>query len=141
MTRIEGPGRTGAVGKTDKAKKSGAAGGTSFADMLSDDTAGVSSVAPALGAGSISALLTIQANEQATERDSRRRAVAYGDDLLDELDNLRVGLLMGDYSVDQLYRMTQRLQQHRLTVDDPELLNIINDIELRVRVELAKYGS
>ena len=47
---------------------------------------------------------------------------------------------MGDYTMDQLYRMTQRLQERRMTIDDPDLLAIIDDIELRVRVELAKYG-
>lgn len=141
MTRIEGPGRSGAISKTDKAKKTGSVSGTSFADMLSDGTAGVESVAPTLGAGAISALLTIQANEQATEQETRRRAIAYGDDLLDELDNLRVGLLMGSYTANQLQQMTYRLEQRRLSITDPQLLEIISDIEMRVRIELAKYGQ
>jgi hypothetical protein len=141
MTRIEGPGRSGAISKTDKAKKTGSVSGASFADMLTDEAGGVESVAPTLGAGAISALLTIQANEQATERDTRRRAIAHGDDLLDELDNLRVGLLMGNYTINQLQQMSYRLEQRRLSITDPELLSIIDDIEMRVRIEIAKYGQ
>lgn len=140
MTRIDGPGRTGAVGKTDKAKKAGSVSGSSFADLLSEEAGGVESVTPALGAGAISTLLSIQANEQATEREQRQRAIAYGDDLLDELDNLRVGLLMGNYTINQLQQISYRLEHRRLSIDDPDLLSIIDDIELRVRVEIAKYS-
>ncbi|HEY1096488.1 MAG TPA: flagellar assembly protein FliX [Alphaproteobacteria bacterium] len=140
MTRIDGPGRTGAVGKTDKAKKAGSVGGSSFADLLSEEAGAVEGVTPALGTGAISTLLSIQANEQATERENRQRAIAYGDDLLDELDNLRVGLLMGNYTINQLQQISYRLEQRRLSIDDPQLLSIIDDIELRVRVEIAKYG-
>lgn len=141
MTRIEGPGRSGAISKTDKAKKTGSVSGTSFADLLTGEADSVENVAPALGAGAISALLTIQANEQATEQETRRRAIIYGDDLLDELDNLRVGLLLGNYTVNQLQQMSYRLEQRRLSITDPQLLDIINDIEMRVRIELAKYGQ
>jgi hypothetical protein len=140
MTRIEGPGRSGAISKTDKAKKSGSVSGTSFSDLLTDEVGGVESITPTLGTGAISALLTIQANEQATEQETRRRAIAHGDDLLDELDNLRVGLLMGNYTINQLQQMSYRLSQRRLSISDPQLLEIIDDIEMRVRIEIAKYG-
>ena len=142
MTRIEGPGRSGAVGKADKAKKAGGANGASFADLLSTDEAdGGGSVSAPLGAGAVSALLTLQAaTEHATERDSRRRAVQYGDDLLDELDNLRLSLLTGNYTLNSLQNLLQRIDQRRLTIDDPHLTELIDEIEMRARIELAKYG-
>lgn len=65
---------------------------------------------------------------------SKRRA----EDILDKLDEIRVGLLTGAISKDRLEALDQMVQQHRDQVSDPKLAEILDEIELRARVELAK---
>ena len=140
MVRIDGPGRTGAVGKTDKAKKTGSSSGVNFADLLTgEEEAAVENVSAPLATGSINALLSLQ-EDQTGDKDQRRQAVQYGDDLLDELDNLRLSLLTGNYTIVTLQNLAARISQRRVTVTDPHLLSLIDDVELRVKVELAKFG-
>lgn len=138
MVRIDGPGRTGAVGKSDKAKKTGSSSGVSFADFLSEDEGSAEAVSAPIATNAIGALLSLQ--EDHSDQDGKRRAIQYGDDLLDELDNLRLSLLTGNYTLVTLQNLSNRLAQRRVTVTEPHLLEMIDDIELRVKVELAKFG-
>ncbi len=139
MVRIEGPKSTGAVGKTDKTKKTGSSSGVSFADLLTGEDE-ASSVSAPLATSGVSALWSLQAAGDATEKEERRRAVQYGDDLLDELDNLRLSLLTGNYTMTSLQNLSQRLAGRRVNLHEPHLLEMLDEIELRVQVELAKYG-
>lgn len=138
MVRIDGPGRTGAVGKSDKAKKTGSSSGVNFADFLSEEEGSAEAVSAPIATNAIGALISLQ--EGNSEQDNKRRAVQYGDDLLDELDNLRLSLLTGNYTLVTLQNLSSRLTQRRMTVSEPYLLEMIDDIELRVKVELAKFG-
>ena len=136
--KIKGPNRTGATGKTDKAKKSGGTSGASFSEFLTgSDEVGAAS-APA-GVAGVNMYVALQAAEHATEQEERRRAIVHADDLLNDLEDLRIGLILGSYTKNQLQNMAYRLQQQRLTIRDPRLLEIIGHIELRAAVELAKY--
>ena len=62
----------------------------------------------------------------------------YGDDLLNRLDDLRLAILDGVLSKDKLTELAHNLRQKRQNSDDPKLNEIINEIELRVEVEVAK---
>lgn len=134
--KIEGPNRTNAPGKTDKAKKAGSAG-TSFSDYLSTEEVGTA--AAPVGVAGVNLFVALQAAEQATEQDQRRRAIVHADDLLNELEDLRIGLLLGSYTMTQLQNLAARVRQQRLVVQDPALKALLDDIELRASVELAKY--
>lgn len=136
--KIEGPKGPAAAGKTDKAKKTGAVG-TAFSDYLSTDEVGQTAAPAATAAVSMYAALA--AAEYGTEREERRRAITHADDLLNDLEDLQMGLLLGSYTKKQLHNLASRLQQTRATVQDPQLLSLLDDIELRAAVELAKYGD
>ena len=55
------------------------------------------------------------------------------------LDEIKADLLMGKVNVDSLDSMAEMLGELRERTL-PGLEGLLNDIELRVRVELAKFG-
>lgn len=136
--KIDGPQRTSAPSKTEKARKSGGVGSTAFADYLGGTEEAEAAAAPA-AVGGVGLFLALQAGEMATEQEGRRRAMAHADDLLDELEDLRVGLLLGSYTQAQLSRLAARLQQRGATVTDPGLQALLQEVEMRAAIELAKY--
>ena len=71
----------------------------------------------------------------------RRKAVARADDLLDRLDALRHALLMGTLTQPQLAELARLVRARRIEVDDPGLLAVLDDVDLRAQVELAKYEA
>jgi hypothetical protein len=73
----------------------------------------------------------------ATDR-SGGRSKKRAEDILDRLEEIRVGLLEGSISRDRLQSLDQLVREHRDQVSDPPLAEILDEIELRARVELAK---
>ncbi|MBP5856971.1 hypothetical protein KAJ83_08120 [Marivibrio halodurans] len=144
--KIEGPGNTGKTGSAKKAKRAGGASGAGFAqslkggaDAASEESAAVSGGGPA-SVSSIDLILAIQGVGDATEDEGgRRQPVEWGRDLLDRLDAIRLGLLAGRISPDRLEALGEALARERGKTDDPELGRLLKDIELRARVELAKF--
>ena len=88
-------------------------------------------------AGGINALLALQAVDDPLL--AKRKAVRRGSALLDALDGARTDLLAGDVGEGRLNQMTALVTQARESVE-PGLDGVLDDIELRVRVELAKRG-
>lgn len=70
----------------------------------------------------------------------RRRAVKRANLLLDTLEEMRLDLLAGHVSEGRLNRAIALLQQAK-SHSEPGLDEVVADIELRVRVELAKLGK
>ncbi|RZJ24691.1 MAG: flagellar assembly regulator FliX, partial [Brevundimonas sp.] len=83
-------------------------------------------------------LMALQGVEDATER--RRRAVRRGSGLLDRLDELKLALLSGEAGEGALERLTRTLREDRPEDADPGLKAVLDQIDLRVAVELAKAG-
>ena len=118
-------------------------GDGSFADSLkevghSSEEGGMPQIASVAG---IDGILAAQSSDAAA--DSRRhlqRLMAYGDDLLDRLEDLRLGILLGHFSKNKLTELAQRLRQKREQSSDPVLSEILAEIELRAEVEIAKYA-
>ncbi len=61
-------------------------------------------------------------------------------DILDRLDELRHGLLMGTLTRRDIEKLAQLVRLRREQVNDPRLTEILDQIELRAEVELAKYS-
>jgi hypothetical protein len=96
-------------------------------------TNSVSNVAGVMG---VDALLALQETGSATDR--RRRSVARGGRILDELDGMKVALLGGEISMSDLERMRRALREERAATDDPKLEDLLDQIETRALVEMAK---
>lgn len=143
VTRSSGPkGPT----ETRKAQKRSSDGG-SFADTLrgvgigGGEAAAGGDAAEVAGAAGVDGILAAQnvsdPDDEARRRNQRR--MAHGGDLLDRLDELRMGILLGHFSKERLTELAQRLRQKREQGVDPALEEIISEIELRAEVEIAKY--
>lgn len=134
---------TGGLSQTSGAKPArGAASGGGFRVASAGAPAApaqVSSVASVSGVMGVEALLALQDVESATER--RRRSVGRAGRLLDELDSLKVALLGGDLSQAQLDRLSRAVREQRAATDDPKLEAVLDEIETRAAVELAKLEA
>ncbi len=85
----------------------------------------------------IDAILALQAVDGPLT--ARKRAARRGATLLDMLDEIRADLLIGRVEperLDGLVSMLSEVRERSL----PGLDALLDDIELRVRVELAKFG-
>jgi hypothetical protein len=88
------------------------------------------------GIGSIDALLALQEVGGPLER--RRKAVRRAGAILDVLDDVKLSLLEGDVPPEALDRLLSAVRQERAGTDDPKLEEVLNEIETRAAVELAK---
>ncbi|HET6971424.1 MAG TPA: flagellar assembly protein FliX [Phenylobacterium sp.] len=93
----------------------------------------VSGLASVVG---VEALLALQDVESPTER--RRRSVRRASHLLDELDDIKIALLGGDLNQVQLERLGRAIREQRAATEDPKLEALLDEIETRAAVELAK---
>jgi len=129
-------------GKGAKAAKRGAGSTGAFAqEMKGSSSAGTADEAAAAApSGAIDALLAVQEVGDATSGGGNARSRAWGNDVLDRLEEIRLGLLTGTIPVARLETLARLVSQQRETDLDPRLAAILDDIELRARVELAKLG-
>ena len=137
--------------RTDRSKRTGKseAGRTEFRDSLSEgvDEAEGASGADATGSmdglssiSGVDTLLALQSVGDVTEREARKRMIRRGEDILDQLEELRHGLLIGSMSADKLEGLAKTVRVSREDCVDPRLGSILDEIELRAEVELAKLG-
>ena len=120
------------------------ASGSDFASALHDESAaasGKSAVGGTVGLAGVSTVLALQGAPDSTERRARQRAVQRGDAMLDELEEIRLGLLLGAIPRARLEQLAQLVRTRREQVDDPRLMAILDEIELRAAVELAKLAG
>ena len=92
-------------------------------------------VAPS-GVGDVSALMALQGVEDVMER--RRRAVRRGNGILDRLEELKLALLSGDAGEGSLENLARTMREDRPHDTDDALNGLLNQIDLRAAVELAK---
>jgi hypothetical protein len=131
-----GPARgAGSVRRTDRP---GAARSGDFARHL--DSSGASGgVNGANPVGAVNALLALQEVDDSLS--GRAKARQRAADILDELDALRDGLLAGTLPREAVVRLAQLVRSRRPDVDDQRLKDVLDEIELRAEVELAKLDS
>jgi hypothetical protein len=125
-----------------------AGGGTSatssgdFAKALTDTTPSHGPQMPvSVGLTDLNTVLALQEAPDATTRNrAKQRAKERGGMMLDQLEEIRIGLLMGTIPMAKLEMLAQLVRAKREQIDDPKLLAILDEIELRAAVELAKLS-
>ena len=122
------------VRRAGKGRGSGAA--SSFAGQLAP--AGEEAARPAVAAGpaAVNQLLAVQEVADATSGAARAKAQAEA--MLDRLDELRMGLLAGSLPRDRLTGLVRLARTAREPNLDSRLGAVLDEIELRAKVELAK---
>lgn len=149
--KVDGPKSTQAAGGAKKASAAKRSGGASFSSALQADGAhaddAIDGASAALGnspVAAVDALLALQEIDVAGDAlsgEKKRKALKWGETLLDGLDEIRNGLLLGAIPVDRLEKLASAASLSIDTGGDPKLTTILRDIELRARVEIAKYRS
>jgi hypothetical protein len=130
---------TNRLSQTRTTRRTGAVDGSGFAGLLgADEPAGAAPPARVSSLASVGVLLAAQSVEDATA--GRSRAVRRGHDLLDDLDALKRDVALGEVSVARLQQLAGRARQERDAGLDTQLTDILDQIDLRVAVELAKLG-
>ncbi|MBW8881289.1 MAG: flagellar assembly protein FliX [Asticcacaulis sp.] len=127
------------IGVTPTAGGARRAGGD-FSLGKSGDTqksAAAPQASAAFGGLGVDALLAIQAPEDAVTG-RRRRQVKRSHDILDALDDVKVSVLSGEIDDEALLRLQGLIAQHREDTEDQRLQGVLNEIETRAYVELAK---
>ena len=114
-------------------------GSENFADYLktsgASKTSGVQATAAVTSADAIFAAQMVDGEE---ERQRRRKLIKKGNALLDNLEEIREGLLLGEISKSRFIGIARCVKEKDMVESDPRLREIIEEIELRVEVELAK---
>jgi hypothetical protein len=123
-----------ATGRRDE--KSGGVGGSSFAEVLGGEpTAAPAKTAPASPLGALFAL-----QEVPDSTTGRRKALARAGHILDRLKELQQGLLDGTIDRASLADLAASARAARTASGDPQLEALLDEIELRAAVELAKLS-
>tara|TARA_Y100000052_G_scaffold27601_1_gene37392 strand:- start:36770 stop:37108 length:339 start_codon:yes stop_codon:yes gene_type:complete len=105
----------------------------------SDAPSAARSTSSTVGVSSVAAIMVLQGAEDPLEK--RRRSERRGRQMLEALDALKLDVLSERNPEAALKRLAQAMESERDQTDDPELESVIDQIELRVAVELAKYKS
>jgi hypothetical protein len=126
--RANGPTSRNGVGRST-------AGGFFVADE--PQAARVAATQPTTAASGIDALLALQAVDDPLL--GRKKAIRRGTALLDTLEQIKADVLVGQVSEGRLNQLMVLIGQARER-NLPGLDGVLDDIELRARVELAKFG-
>ncbi len=88
------------------------------------------------GVNSLDALLALQETLSPLER--KKRALRRGGKILDALDDLKLAMLGEGVDADALTRLQSAVRDARSETDDPGLDDLLEQVEIRAAVELAK---
>lgn len=131
---IKGPGRVEAAGIRRVAKSAG--GSDSAFSVSSASEARPQAVAAPGPLTALDSILTLQGMDDSMS--GRSKGLAHGEHLLDMLDQVRDGLLAGGIPRSTLNRLAVAVGRRHENFADPKLQGVLDEIELRAHVELAK---
>lgn len=135
--KIEGPDRSRKISDAKKSDKAAAADGD-FSAYLSAGVKTPQGGGAMQSIARVDALLSVQAAESPTERAARKRMHERGEGILKELDRLRHGLLTNSLTLGDIINVADVVASHREKLNDPKLVAILDEIDLRAQIELAK---
>ena len=124
-----------------KTKSKGADTSGSFAAELASESPAAGAAGGVAGSApltSVNALLSVQEVPDSTQ--GRSKGLHRAEEMLGLLEEVRKGLLLGAIPVSRLKVLATLARGQRAAASDPKLIEILEEIELRSEVELAKLG-
>lgn len=135
--RISATGQTTAAATARKRGVQRAGG--SFDGLLEEEaTSGPAAAHSALPLSPVSGLLALQETRDAAA--GRSKGLARAEDMLERLEEIRRGLILGAIPASQLQSLAATLRDRRSIACDERLNGLLDEVELRAAVELAKLG-
>ncbi len=139
--KVTGPGqiKTSSTRKSEKRAGGGAAFSAAIPSGEGREVSSSGQTAKAVPLTPIDALLSLQ--EAPDARSGKSKGLARASDMLDMLEDVRRGILLGSVSPVKLRQLANLARNRREDFTDPALAAILDDIELRAEVEIAKLES
>ena len=136
--KIQRTGTAAPAGGPRRVDRAARPAGSSFADALRD-AEGTGAANAATSVAPVSSVLAAQ-EVDADAESATRAAVKRGEELLDRLEEFRRGLIEGRMPPERIEALVKLCAERRAGVTDPRLKSVLDDIDLRAQVELAKLG-
>jgi len=139
--RISGPSKS-TPSERKKTVKSPAGSGEAFSSALegTGQSESAASTRPSGPVASVDALLALQTSPEGGS-DARAQGFARGHGLLDLLEEVRRGIVLGAVPKEKLRQLAELARSQREEFTDPHLGGLLDEIELRAEVELAKLEA
>jgi hypothetical protein len=135
LVEIKGPGKIETSGIRRMSRPAGG-GGSAFTISDAPETARAPTVSGPGPLTAVDSILMLQGVDDTLS--GRSKGLAHGEDLLDMLDEVRDGLLSGGIPRATLNKLANAVSKRQEGFADPKLQNVLDEIELRAKVELAK---
>lgn len=135
--KVTGPGQSQSVSNK---KKTGSTDGSSsdFGEMLAGHSREAAPAPSTRTIAHLDSLLAVQGAEDPTARAAKKRMRQRSDTILSELDTIRMAMLNGTLTIGHMIDIADVVASHREKIDEPHLVAIMDEIDLRAQVELAK---
>ena len=136
--KIEGPNQSKPADKAKK--KEGATGGAgqAFESFLAGSSSESSSAGATQSIARMDSLLSVQEADDPAARAAKKRMRERSDNILKELEKIKMALLTGRLTLGHVIDMADVVASHREKIIDPRMTAILDEIDLRAQIEIAK---
>lgn len=140
IDKIEGPGSIRRPQNVQEVRRPTRTKGAGFGKHIdpaqeSDNVAATGGIG---ALGIVGPVLELQEIDDALARTRRGKVRAH--DILEKLEDIRLALLTGGLSETRLMQLVRMVSVRRPDIEDSRLAEILDEIDLRAKVELAKLG-
>lgn len=135
--KVEGPKGPNATSKSKKSSESGSSD-VDFSQFLTGGTTASSGASASQSIAHLDTLLAVQGAEDPTARAAKKRVRVRAETILSELDKIRMAMLNGSLTIGHMIDVADVVASHRERIQDPALTALLDEIDLRAQVELAK---
>jgi len=132
----KGPKQTSKTQKSSESK--GGDENVDFSQYVQGGASETASTSAATSIAQLDVLLAVQQAEDPTKKAARKRAYVRSENILDHLEGLRMKMLGGNLTIGNMIDVADVVASHRDKIDDPALSAIMDEIDLRAQVEIAK---
>ena len=134
--RITGPQRINVTSPSRRSKQASAASSNSFEVGSSEEVQDTTAASAPQALAAVDSLLALQEVDDPTQ--GKKKAAKRAEDMLDLLEGMRLDLISGGVPLTKLHGLIKLVEARREAFDDPQLSDLIDEIELRAQVEIAK---